>query len=181
MPEPLDLHARLADLPPGDLTVLDLGCGECASAVSRQVLEIPCRHLVSVDVHAPALEILRAKPCAAAEHTVIHQEMEQAGPLIERLAPDVTLFIDSLEHLEMPLAETLLQVVERHTRRRILIWLPLGDCPQGEYGGNPYQRHRSTWTPEVLVARGYQVERLPGFHRHFAPPVDAGWAVREQC
>ncbi len=172
------MHGRLAGLTVEELSVLDLGCGECASAVSRQVLEIPCRHLVSVDVHEPALTSLRSKPCTAGAHTLLHVSMQDVGGLVELIRPDVTLFIDSLEHLEMAAAVSLLEMVERYTRQRVVIWLPLGNCPQEEYGGNPFQRHLSTWTTELLTERGYEVERFPGFHLHFEPPVDAGWAVR---
>jgi len=175
--DPLDLRGRLADLPLPELSVLDMGCGECDSLVSRQVLELPCAHLTSMDAHAPALERLRGKPCAAARHTSVQREMQAARELLQSLRPDVTLLLDALEHLEASEASALLDQVERRTGRRVLIWLPLGPCPQEEYGGNPYQRHRSTWSAQALQARGYVVECFPGFHRHFSPPVDAGWAV----
>lgn len=91
---------------------------------------------------------------------------------------DVTLLLDVLEHFQLRAAKMLLGHIEMVTRARIIIWLPIGECPQDCMNGNPYQVHKSTWAAEDLLELGFTVDHLPGFHQHFHPPVDAAWAVR---
>lgn len=90
---------------------------------------------------------------------------------------DVALMIDVLEHLPREDAERVMEILLRITRQRILIWLPLGECPIEPIHDNPYQVHLSTWHPNDPLFRGHKVEHFPRFHGHLDPPADAGWVT----
>lgn len=172
---PQDLLGRIKDLHLSSATVLNLGAGICGSPISAQMHYLPCRRLIHVEKFRPYMEQLKTMPFAAKEvefHEVDIMEFLQSSAMPE---VDVTLFIDVLEHLKKPEAERALDIVMKKTRQRILIWLPLGDCPIEPFHNNPYQAHLSTWHPDDKLFQGHTVEQFPAFHTHLDPPVDAGW------
>jgi hypothetical protein len=69
----------------------------------------------------------------------------------------LVMMIDSLEHLEKAEAQTLLhQLVENN--ERVIISVPVGNCPQDGVFGNDYEKHRSTWSgPGEFSAYNYRV------------------------
>jgi len=172
-----DLRLRFDGLEIETLSVLDLGCGYNRNRISRTVLTLPFWHLTSVDIHYPCLEALRGRPVAAKHHEIVEGEiLDYVGKA--GLDFDVTLLLDVLEHFERGDAVRLLALIEAATRKRIIIFLPIGECPQDTYDDNPYQIHRSTWAVEDLLGLGFAVEHLPHFHKNLHPQVDAAWAVR---
>jgi len=174
----MELYPKLDGLEIEQLEVLDLGCGHNDTPVSSQVLTLPFHHLMSVDVHQPYIDLLKDKPAAARNHGIITGEILGFVSSSFTDSYDVTLLLDVLEHFEKREAVMLLDRIARITRHRIILWLPIGNCPQHAMDGNPYQVHQSTWEVEHLETLGFEVELLPGFHQHFHPPLDAAWAVR---
>jgi hypothetical protein len=87
---------------------------------------------------------------------------------------DVVLLLDVLEHFDEVVARFVLEK-SRQVSDYVVIFLPIGACPQGDLDGNPFQRHASTW--QVDDFDGAHVEHLKNFHLHFNPPVDAAWVV----
>jgi len=171
----MDLRARFDGLEIETLRVLDLGCGYNKNRISRTVLALQFRHLISVDIHSPCLEALRNRIVVAQEHDIVQDEILHylAG---SKLKFDVTLLLDVLQHFTPEDAKKLLTAIEAVTHKRIIIFLPIGECPRGAYDDNPYQIHRATWTVEGLAELGFTVELLPDFHKHLS--VDAAWAVK---
>lgn len=66
---------------------------------------------------------------------------------------DIGLVIDVLEHIEPSSADKFLQQC-RNLIDKTLVVVPRGNFPQGAWGGNEYERHRSEWTREKLSAYG---------------------------
>jgi hypothetical protein len=93
---------------------------------------------------------------------------------------DVVLLLDVVEHFDKVSGVSLINEAIYVANKRVVIWIPFGVCPQGPMEANPYQVHRSTWLPEDFAGKGTTVEVLPQFHKHFNPPVDAGWVVIEK-
>ena len=174
----MDLRRHFHDLDVESLDVLDLGCGHNGTPVSSQVLTMPFRSLISVDIYRPYLNLLRTKSVAALHHKIVESDALNYVGKANPDSFDVTLLLDSLEHFRPRAARMLLGHIEMVTRTRIIIWLPIGECPQDSLDGNPYQVHGSTWSVEDLRGLGFVVDHLPGFHQHFHPPVDAAWAVK---
>lgn len=64
----------------------------------------------------------------------------------------LVLMIDSLEHVEKPLAHEILSTLLQNNAH-VIISVPLGLCPQGTVFGNPFETHRSTWLHEDEFAK----------------------------
>ncbi len=73
---------------------------------------------------------------------------------------DTVLFLETIEHLEREEGSQALQEVERVARWQVVVSTPVAFVPQGAYGGNPNQKHRSFWTPHEMRRRGYTVRGI---------------------
>jgi len=162
-----------------DMTVLDLACGKNDSPISSQVLTIPLYSLVSVDAWRENIEEIwrkRERGQIAAKYFTWY--IEDIRTLVPRLKPrsyDAVLLLDALEHLPKKDGLQLLGDIEALLPRRIIMWIPLGTCPQGALDGNPYEVHKSTWEEQELKNLGFRVQVFPKFHRHIEPWCDAAW------
>jgi len=174
---PLDLLGRIKDLPLRSMTVLNLGAGICGSPISEQLHFLPCRRLIHIEKFQPYMAQLKQMPFAASE--VEFHEVDIMDYITSPAMPDVdiALMIDVLEHLPRADADEVLRVLTRRVRERILIWVPLGECPIEPIHDNPYQVHLSTWHPDDPAFAGHQVEKFEKFHQHLDPPADAGWVI----
>jgi SAM-dependent methyltransferase len=152
-PSPVTLMERAV----GDSrTVLDVGCGTNS----------PLRHFrrhydrtVGVDLFAPALE--------ASAAAGIHDEYRQIDVLrlddeFEAGSFDAVVAFDLVEHLTEDDARTLLALMERTARKRVVVHTPNGFIPQEEYDENPFQVHRSGWTARLMRDLGYTVRGSNG-------------------
>lgn len=158
-----------------DLKVLNLGAGYCASPISSQILQMPFKSLTNVEIWPGAFVKLQAQHFAA---QTVHNELDDAYAYairyFERSMFDVVLMIDFIEHLEKYRGMMLLDHC-RVISKSVVIFVPIGLCPQDAYDGNDYQRHMSTWNVTDFV--GASIEVFPDMHKHFNPPVSAAWVV----
>ena len=159
--------------------IANLGSGKSDSPVSSQVLSLPCSYLVNVDIHNPYIDFLKVQRFDALVVAFTISEIELWLETQLDRDFDILLLIDVLEHFPPLIARLVLDKCKRVTSRKIIIFLPLGECKQDEYDGNRWQKHWSTWTASDLEALGFKVEVLKAFHLHFNPPVDAGVAIYE--
>jgi hypothetical protein len=160
-----------------NMRVANLGSGKCDNAISVQVRCIPCLSVTNVDIFYPYLHYLQTQPFAARLVEYVHSDILTWIPKQEKRAYDVILFLDVLEHLEFTAGQKALKQCKRMATRKVIVFGPLGDCPQEEYEGNMYQRHLSMVTVQRLEKLGFKVQVLSGFHEQFSPPRDACWAV----
>ncbi|MHA2375567.1 MAG: glycosyltransferase family 9 protein [Candidatus Thorarchaeota archaeon] len=178
--DPLNLKSKFGDLKLEETSVLDLGCGVYGSPLSSQMKTLPLQRLISIDAHKPAIDQLHNaihhSPFATKMHICRNREATAHASFAQEDAYDVVLIMDLLEHVSKEDALELLERCKIIAKKKILIWIPLGDCPQGDIAGNPFQRHQSTWSAKDLEKVGFHVEVFPGFHTQFDPPVDAAWA-----
>jgi 2-polyprenyl-3-methyl-5-hydroxy-6-metoxy-1,4-benzoquinol methylase len=135
--------------------------------------------LTNVDIYKPYVDYLQTQKFDAQVAEFVYKDVVLWLAEQPEGEYDVLLLIDLLEHFERVRAEFVVRLCKYVARRKIIVFSPLGKCPQAAYDGNGYQRHLSTWTSAGLEALGFQVEVLEAFHKHFDPPVDAGWAVME--
>ena len=113
---------------------------------------------VGVDLHEPSIEHSRSLG--------IHDEYLKLNVLeiAEHYEPDsfdAVIALDLIEHLTPEDGTRLLDAMELVARKRVVIFTPNGFLT-GRYGGNPWQRHHSGWTPEQMRALGYRVNGLGG-------------------
>lgn len=136
--------------------VLDVGCGRDSCL----------RHIPFKDFMADGIEIdLRTYNDAL--HSKFYQKVYLCDALqgMRKLHKryDVVLLSDFIEHLEKPIALKVIHEAER-LGRKVIIYTPLGFLEQGAYDGNLYQRHRSGWALEELVALGYESKVIKNFN-----------------
>lgn len=70
---------------------------------------------------------------------------------------DVFFLSHVIEHLKKEEGNKLLDSVEKRANRRIIVVTPNGEYQQDEYDNNPFQKHKSEWTPQDFKKRGYKV------------------------
>lgn len=187
--DPLELSVLFKGLRVEELEVLDLGSGKLDSPLSIHMRELPFKRLTLVEKWIRSNRILMQlkdrHQLAAQETTILFENawdvvMTEAKMIATSTAHgrfDVITMLDVVEHLEMDDAVSMLITAKLIARKRVLVWIPIGECPQGDLEGNPYQVHKSVWTQEMLEALGYQVRVYPQYHKHFDPHVSAAWAV----
>ena len=66
---------------------------------------------------------------------------------------DLVFAADVLEHFTRADGERFLATAAAHAAMGVLIVTPALDLEQGEVFGNPFERHRSFWTPDDFVRR----------------------------
>jgi len=177
-PDPLNLLDKFTGLDVPELSVLDLGAGLYDSPLSKQMLELPFRKLTAVEIYFPALRHLRTNLVPNnPQLEVIEGDIRYVLSSIPDNSYDVVTMLDSIEHFRRPDARVILMNIMAIARQRVLIWLPLGYCPQGDLQGNIFQRHLSTWSGKEFREMGFDVRIYREFHQHFTPPVDAAWAI----
>jgi hypothetical protein len=66
---------------------------------------------------------------------------------------DLVFAADVLEHFTRPDGERFLEAAAQHAAMGVLIVTPALDLPQEDVFGNPFERHRSFWTPDDFRPR----------------------------
>lgn len=145
-------------------SVLEPGCefGSNFRVIQRPIM-------VGVEIHAPYLASDRVfrDPrvqyiCADAKQWM--KDKSKAEPK----SFDAVMMIDFIEHFEKPDSFLLLNYAEILARKKVWLWVPEGHHPQDydlwNMGGDEYQTHRSTWSPDDLRVLGYDVAHWPHHH-----------------
>lgn len=132
-------------------TLLDVGCG-ANSPIQRFSKKIP--HCVGLDGFLPSIEKSKAKKI---HHEYIHGELFESLEKIPSKSYDIVIAMDVIEHFEKADGWRLWSELERISKKRTVVFTPNGFLPQGEYDENPHQLHRSGWTTQEFIDRGYSV------------------------
>jgi SAM-dependent methyltransferase len=132
-------------------TILDVGCG---TGTPMELIKIqnPEIRATGADVYEPYLKEAEKK---GIYEKLVHTNVTEL-PFAEREF-DVVVCFHVIEHLEKEAAWKLLEKLESLAKKRVVVAMPVGDLPQDEYEGNPYQKHLSVWYPDELQKRGYRV------------------------
>lgn len=180
----LEILPRITPFKTEDLTVLDLGCGRMDSGVSIQLPEIKFHEYTGVDIWQDDLE--KAKKAVM---VTTHREyfLEDIRDFVDKVYDeekyDLIFLFDVLEHFKKKDAITLLKQVEKMCKKRILIFMPIGEhtleANDGRVAdeGNKWQKHLSEWSVAEWQEMGYDVEYLQGFHQ--SGRLDAAWIIKD--
>lgn len=75
---------------------------------------------------------------------------------------DATIALDVIEHLDKKDGIKMLKQMKKISRKKVIILTPNGFYHQDHLDNNPYQFHRSGWTPHDMEKFGYKVYGLWG-------------------
>jgi len=75
---------------------------------------------------------------------------------------DAVLALDLIEHLEKSKGLNFIKACEKLCKKLIIIFTLVGYLKQRPYNGNPYQRHKSGYTPKEFRILGYKVYGVRG-------------------
>ena len=165
---PLDLRSRV---PIDAETIANLGAGNGDSDLGGAALGLSAK-VVCVELFGPYCDKLRAKGATVVQVNAVDWiKSQKTGSF------DVVLMIDFIEHLDKPVGMDVILHARRIATKRVVMWVPLGDCHQEPFDGNEAQRHVSTWYAHDFP--GAEIEVFPEFHRHTDPWSDASWVIYE--
>lgn len=180
IPDPLDLTAILKEAGWSGTggTCLNLGAGYCGSPISRQIPELPFDNLDNVELFLPYFEALTRLSYKATLVSNWHDDVFQWLEEHPALKHDFVLLIDIVEHFTALRGIELIHKAIDKANKAVLLWVPIGYCPQEPYDNNPYQKHLSTWTKDMTILPFInditaEFFHYPKFHGH----VDAAWVV----
>ena len=153
------VEAQLAYLLHDCRSVLDVGCGETSPLRMLPRTLAPFR--IGIDRFLPALRSSRRQ----GTHDAYVQADATAVDRLFAIAPvcDAVIALDLVEHLDHDAGRDLLRVLPLLARRVAIVFTPTGFFPQAPRDGNPWQEHRSGWTPAELRSLGYDVIGLGGW------------------
>jgi len=90
-------------------------------------------------------------------HTVVTGRIDQLVSSRQLGAYSCALWLHGPEHVDRDtMWYTLGGLISRCPR--VLIQAPIGDSPQGVYGGNPYEVHQQSLLPRDFYSMGWQTE-----------------------
>lgn len=136
-------------------SLLDVGCG-ADSPIQAFSDKLQC---VGVDAYKPSIEISKKKG--------IHKRyyISNALNLLERFKPksfDCVFACEIIEHMPKKQGIELIRILEAIAKKKVVIMTPNGFVPQKAYNNNPWQEHKSGWTSQEMIKRGYKVVGLRG-------------------
>jgi len=136
------------------ISVVELGAGYFGklSLVSENVI-----HKLGIEIFPEYIQHARYADCVKILGNFLHYRN-----LIDSKYFDTVLMIDALEHVTKEEAINLVKMLQEDFKK-ILLMIPLGNHPQ-KGNRNPHQEHKSSWTPEELVALKFDVVYIKNYH-----------------
>lgn len=138
----------------GCKSVLDIGCGkgELMRSMKRRV----DTSSVGLELYLPDLHEAKKK---RSHHDFILADARRLP--IRPKSFDGVLCSQVIEHLDKSEGLTIVEQVEVISKFRVVIGTTVGYIPylpfDSENGNNPFQVHKSGWSPEFFILRGYHI------------------------
>ena len=136
-------------------TLLDVGCGP-DSPIKPFSGKL---YSVGVDAFRPSIEKSKKE---GIHNKYYMTDVLKIGKLFKAGSFDCVLASDLIEHLTKEDGCKLLDIMEKIARRKVIVFTPNGFMPQGEFGGNPWQIHKSGWYVDEMRGRDYKVIGING-------------------
>lgn len=131
-------------------SLLDVGCGN--GRVMKFINKQKRFFSVGVDIFEPAIREAQRQG-SHNEYVLcdVHKLPFQGKSF------DIVLCMEVLEHLGRNEGAALLRALEEIGRRQVIVTTPVGQYKQDVFNGNPYQHHKSVWSPQEMKRLGYKV------------------------
>jgi len=149
----------VTDLIPENSTVLDLGCG-CGNPFKGMKYPL----LIGLDIFKKEFDMPEYD-------LVIFQDALKMDELFLDKSFDVVIGLDFIEHLMKDDGFKVIEKAEKLARKKVIFFTPkvwtenksaVEDSSYWSYG-NPYNYHRSYWTDQDFIKRGYKIKPCQGF------------------
>lgn len=134
-------------------TILDLGCGQ-GKPMEMVKLRMKVSRSVGVDLFKPYIAYGKAHK--------IHDEYITADIRkvnFPKKSFDVVMASHVLEHMSEKDAWKVLENMERMAKKQVIIGTPIGEHYHPAEDGNIWQLHKSAFTPDEFLKRGYKIKR----------------------
>jgi hypothetical protein len=139
--------------------LLDLGCGDlsCSLVLRLCLSDLKGVTYVGADIYRPYLE--KHGFMNSRENYVLCDA--SLAPFADK-SVDTVILGSIIEHLSQAEGFHLISLCERIARKKIILIVPNGYCPQEMYDDNTYQRHLSAWNQEILNSLGFRTKGIHG-------------------
>ncbi len=134
--------------------VLDVGCGK-----SMNLRWLDVKHSTGVDGYAPDLEEARRQET---HDELISGNVRELDSYFRPGQFDAVIAMDVIEHLTKEDGLHLIQMMEKISRDRIILFTPSGFLPQHHLDKDDLQEHLSGWEAAEMERSGYQVVGMLG-------------------
>lgn len=134
-------------------TILDLGCGQ-GKPMEMIKLRMKVDRAVGVDLFKPYIE--------HAKKLKIHDEylMKDIRKIkFPRKSFDIVMASHVLEHMVEKDAWKVLANMEEMAKTQVIIGTPIGEHYHPAEDGNIWQLHKSAFTPNEFIGRGYKIKK----------------------
>ena len=139
-------------------TILDVGCG--TGELIQMLGKGKKWEVTGVDVYGPSIK-QAAK--TKAYKKLLKTDITKLPKLVTSKKYDVIFSSQVVEHLPKKKALALIKQMEKMAKKRVVIsttvgfmhFLPLQEVHEHEHDDNPYQKHKSSWSPKEFKKLGY--------------------------
>jgi cyclopropane fatty-acyl-phospholipid synthase-like methyltransferase len=136
-------------------SVLDIGCG--SNSPIKYIKNRP--YCVGVDGFKPSISRSKKQKI---HNKYIQLDINKIDQVFDENSYDCVIALDLIEHFTKDEGTRLLKIMEKIARKKVIIFTPNGFVPQGEFENNPWQVHKSGWTPNEMKSKGYLVTGIAG-------------------
>jgi len=166
-------------------SVLDIGCG-----INPQAYFKPRVHYC-IEPYSEYVEVLKSKYAGSDRLKIISEIAQTAICNFKPLSIDSIFMIDFIEHITKKEGKELINHCTRIAKKQIIIFTPLGFCPQNYkpgdvdgwgYHGGEWQTHKSGWNSTDF--QHWNIIISPNFHEQngkgeiFKSSMAAMWAIK---
>ncbi len=151
-----DYQMNLDSLTKDCKSLLDIGCGD-SSPIQSFSKRMYC---IGIDIFKPSIVKSKEKKIHDEYYKIDYFKVEN---LFIKNSFDCVLASDFIEHLEKEEGYKLLKIMEKLAKKKSIIFTPNGFFATEELEGNPWQVHKSGWTPKEMKDLGYKVYGINGF------------------
>lgn len=150
-----DYFVELKKASVGCQSILDVGCGR-TSLLRLFPKEI---HRVGVERFQPYIDESKSKGF----HNEYHRlDVMEIGNHFPEKSFDCVYAGDVIEHLEKEGGFTLIKMMEKIAKKKVIVYTPNGFLPQDSRDNNDLQIHKSGWTVAEMQELGFTVVGTSG-------------------
>lgn len=134
-------------------TILDVGCGDGKNGTL--LMNRGKYKITGIDIYEPGLIVAEE---SGSYHKIIKRDISKLNFKNESF--DTVLCLQVIEHLEKRKALALIAKIEKIAKEQVIITTPIGELKQGQVAGNLWQVHRSYYTEDEFLKRGYKIIKI---------------------